>query len=152
MNMSLTWMPDEDATLKTYAEQGRSASEVMQALRGRSRSAILGRADRLRIKFHGYGASNRQKLPSRIKKPKPEKRISIFKPDPQIPEIDDSHLPSISLAVASPQHCRWVIGSPKFYRTCANTAARDCPYCVYHARIAFANIKPVQTFSAGVPK
>lgn len=52
------WTEEEDRILADMAREGASGSEVGLRL-GRSRNAIMGRAHRLGIRFHGPGSGNK---------------------------------------------------------------------------------------------
>jgi GcrA cell cycle regulator len=87
--LGVSWSEADDNTLRTFASDGKSATKVADLL-GRSRSAVLGRASRLKVKF---GASNTRPVKSMKGIPKRAKP-SV----PVIPPVDQK--PKASRVVA----------------------------------------------------
>jgi hypothetical protein len=131
----MKWLLAEDEILIAYCKAGKSQSDAWhEHFTTRTYSSVVGRCDRLGLKFVGR-RDGRKNLVSaaHIQKPK------TIKP---LPIIDDSHLPSINLAEARDEHCRWIIGDARAKRTCASFAVRGCSYCALHAQMVFATVKP----------
>jgi GcrA cell cycle regulator len=71
---SVAWTSDEDAIIRSAAQGGLSAAQASAKLAGRTRSAVIGRAHRLKIAFGG----GTRKPPKRSAPPK--ERAAVAKP------------------------------------------------------------------------
>jgi len=88
------WSERETATLVKLWREGLSASEIAAQLPGRTRSAVIGRAYRLKLPHRGQQPLTAQRARvmkrARLKavaiKPKPERQRNRFKPRVAPPE------------------------------------------------------------------
>lgn len=147
-----TWTDERVTTLKTMWADGHSATQISAVLGSVTRSAVLGKVDRLELPARitvSYRVKNNTIKPARNPKPK----IKIERK-----RAEDNTLPPI--AVAAPEvfttehfvtlmdlenfHCRfpcWEDGVPFDQQFFCGSPTADLaesrPYCSFHSRIAF---------------
>ncbi len=123
MNGTL-WTKKRDAQLRQLREQGFSAAQIAVELGGVTRSAVIGRADRMGLRSTKRAtrskAVQKQKLPSQVK---PVTWGSVLtKP--------------MALLDLEPHHCRWPIGDAAPYTFCSVQKRDGSSYCQHHSRVA----------------
>lgn len=163
---SIHWNDQLDKFIVNGALSKFSIAEISKRLAAEhgihaSRNSIIGRLTRLKFKNPnpvGFREGNQNcnaPLVRKERKPKSEihdREISISKSSSSMPVMDDHRSGTISLAHARERDCRYPVGYPRELRICGQPIESGSSYCREHILRCFANIKPVQTFSAGVPK
>lgn len=154
------WTPERTNQLVELAAQGKSGSEIAEII-GTTRSAILGRANRLGIQLKGTRPkimddahirrrenfalrragkpTNTRKYVRKIKLNGPLTRAVIARVSQRETKIVSN---PVSLLMLESHHCRWVIGEPASFNTmyCGAVVAPDKPYCQGHCNIAYRGV------------
>lgn len=164
-----TWTDEQDAMLRDCIKEGLTARQVAQRINGtfktdRSRNAIIGRAQRLKLNFSGHdltpvaaakhadnvtmmrAAGGRRGTAKRVASKTPLPGRPKARPDPTtMPELEPlgplNEFPPDS--AAQPQFCRAIKGDPLFedWRCCARpVVGNGRPYCENH-QVKFYNPK-----------
>jgi len=141
------WSALEDEIMARMAGQGKSGSEIGEAL-GRPRNSVIGRCHRQGIKLRGKKCENKGGRP----------RKAIAQPIPLVAQIKPLAQPSAPIAVPQPRppaqpeaprmitlmhltrsSCRWPFGDPKKpdFRYCGLSQHGDSPYCEAHQALAY---------------
>jgi GcrA cell cycle regulator len=111
----MSWTEERILNLTTLWNEGKSASEIAQALGDVTRNAVIGKVHRLKLDGR----------PSPIKGPiRPrEKRVA----------------PQKAIAAFSDRACKWPIGDPRQadFHFCGGEAEPGLPYCGTHAAVAY---------------
>lgn len=124
------WTQKQDAILISL--YGKVSSHEVSEKIGRSRNAIIGRAQRLGLKF-----------PKKEPKPKPEPKPRVKRIVKQKPvkkrkvEVTMTEKPSmpIHLIDLKDNQCRQVIGDPKNGMFCGKVVKNGSSYCNHHHNI-----------------
>jgi GcrA cell cycle regulator len=154
----MLWTAEAVEVLKKLALEGRSASAIAAALGAASRSAVIGKANRIGIKLNGGpgGAAPGGAPPvmHRVQlaagphpKPSPGKRSSA--PDlsraPKrkaawsFAEAEVREMRRVGFEEIREFACRWPLGDPmsKDFAYCGLKAAEGHSYCAGHCRMAY---------------
>lgn len=161
MGAWIPWTDDQTADLKRLKAAGLSASQISDRFGGHfSRSAIIGKLDRLHIKGpeKAQGIKARIRKPRRLKNnptpfrspPKPVTRLIQFgghfdfiegheyEPMSQLSADDIPLAQCKQLFDLGPEDCRWPygdVGTPGFF-FCGAVKSSGKSYCPYHAAVA----------------
>lgn len=142
------WTDERVETLKKLWLDGLSASQIAKQLGGVTRNAVIGKVHRLGLS--GRAAPSHPSRPS-FKAPRPPRPMSIS-PRPRSLEPRIHHapaprpapyvdLPGTATVLTLGAHmCKWPIGDPSSddFSFCGRRAVDEGPYCVDHARVAYA--------------
>lgn len=154
-NVPRPWGEAEDATLAKLWAEGLSARQIANALgTGRSRNAVIGRIHRKGLQGRSKDQRDRPGAAMRIKarrkasmrfkaRRKAALRIARITAEPFTPTEELGPLgDGVSILALTDLTCRYPIGDPQEagFTFCGRTRDRDCPYCIGHARIAYAPI------------
>lgn len=137
----MLWTAEAIEVLKRLALEGRSASLIAAELGAASRSAVIGKANRIGIKLNGDG---RALAPSRgasgasayhaplvdVRRPKP---AWIFA------EAEVGEMPRVRFEEIGEFACRWPLGDPRNgdFAYCGLEPAKGRSYCAGHCRLAY---------------
>ncbi len=110
----MEWTEQRVATLTRLWEEGRSASQIAEALGDVSRNAVIGKAHRLGLKGRPSPIRRQASAP----RPRPAKKRQTNVGDRQ---------------------CHWPIGHPREpgFHFCGEPAEPERPYCAEHCAIAY---------------
>ena len=137
-----TWTPTDIAQLKLDWAAGKSGGTIAR-LTGRSRSAIMGKINRLGLDsrrtldaiYHtnlSVARAAKQKAARALREPpacKPRPQLKTFPlPTPEPPPANP-----IALIDLRSCHCRWIAGEPKDGLYCGRQVANGFPFCAHHA-------------------
>ena len=151
----MLWTEEAIEVLKTLALQGRSARAIAEALGAPSRSAVIGKANRVGIKLNGGGpagadrpraasvpraggergprtvSSRRALVPSLPREPR--------KPQWIFAEAEVGEMLRLGLEEIAEANCRWPLGDPlnEDFAYCGLPPARGRTYCAGHCRLAY---------------
>lgn len=147
------WTDERVEALKKLWQEGLTASQIAKQLGACSRNAVIGKAHRL-------GLSNRPKVSApRALRPAREPQAamprrplapprSVIRPEatPTVSALKEA--PGLATVLTLGVHmCKWPIGDPghEGFTFCGHRS-RSGPYCVEHARVAFASpARPART-------
>jgi len=150
------WTEQAVETLRRLALEGRSAAWIAAALGAPSRSAVIGKANRIGIKLNGGThsapigeAPSSQRLPAEISWGRAGSRARSRVPavsrerrrtDRWIfatAEVGDMR--RIGLAEIGEVECRWPLGDPaqEDFAYCGLPVVRGHAYCAGHCRLAY---------------
>jgi GcrA cell cycle regulator len=158
----MLWTAEAIEVLKELALEGRSASVIAAALGGASRSAVIGKANRIGIKLNGgrggynarrdaggyapsaiggYGpsaCSRRAKLRPALSLV-PERKAAWSFAEAEVGEMRRVGFEEIHQFV-----CRWPLGDPMSgdFAYCGLKSANGRSYCAGHCRMAYQPPKP----------
>ena len=149
-----TWTDDRVATLTKLWADGLSASQIANELGEVTRNAVIGKVHRLGLSGRAKSGNSTPRAKrattrssSYTKNNKANARasgsvrtnaVSITRPQP-VPDIVAPDPLKISLLELTDNTCKWPIGDPAtddFY-FCGTKGKEDCPYCEYHALLAY---------------
>jgi GcrA cell cycle regulator len=149
--MAMGWTDERVETLKKLWLDGLSASQIAKQLGGVTRNAVIGKVHRLGLS--GRAAPSHPSRPT-FKAPRPPRpiqapaaRVRALEPRahhaqlarPAAPFVE---LPGTATVLTLGAHmCKWPIGDPSSndFTFCGRRASDESsPYCVDHARIAYA--------------
>jgi GcrA cell cycle regulator len=158
----MLWTAEAIENLKRLALEGRSASVIAAALGAASRSAVIGKANRIGIKLNGDG---RASLPggtptgayraplAAILKPVPSmqtsapalSRDSRVKPGEErkaawtLAEAEVGEMRRVRFEEIREFACRWPLGDPRSgdFAYCGLKPAKGHSYCAGHCRMAY---------------
>lgn len=140
---ALLWTQERLDELQRLAGRDMSASEIAAALNARfeteiSRSAVIGKLDRLGIKMKGARTALTVR-PARPSRPRPAKPyLILLTPDEH---LDDLH----TLSSLPPGACKWPItGKGKDMRFCGQDGVPQRPYCRGHLQKAFLKKQEIE--------
>jgi GcrA cell cycle regulator len=135
------WTDDGVALLRQLWTEGATAAAIGQRLGGLSRSAVLGKIFRMRLRGEGDATSNNSALPeqtasapntpTRRRKQQPRQRIV---PPPPAPAG------RLTLLELTNESCRWPSGRSRRFFFCGVAEAdvqNGIPYCPRHMRRAY---------------
>src|SRR5579864_9459577 len=143
------WTEERVELLKKLWLDGLSASQIAKQLTGVTRNAVIGKVHRLGLS--GRAAPSHPSRPA-FKAPRPPRPISMpaprvrtalearphHAPAPRPPFVE---LPGTATVLTLGAHmCKWPIGDPSSndFTFCGRRAVDEAPYCVDHARVAYA--------------
>ena len=151
-----TWTAEQDALLRKFAADNKSAANAALAI-GRSRNAVLGRADRIGVTFQGPQSNQHRKTMAveragfkptwqngeRIKRPKTKKHRlrNLMPPKGWVPSPDDNLEPVEPLSGAKTLmelragECKFPHGTGPYLFCSAPTGDDEDSYCPFHDRI-----------------
>jgi len=152
----MLWTKEAIEVLRTLALQGHSARAIAEALGAPSRSAVIGKANRIGVKLNGGGpggaARPRQAsdAPSRsIRRPRradaPGRAlVSTFpreagRPNWIFAEAEVGDMLGVGFEDIAETNCRWPVGDPlnEDFVYCGLPPARGRSYCAGHCRMAY---------------
>jgi hypothetical protein len=160
--MNKDWTAEETKLVQELRQQGKSASEMMKELPGRTRDAILGKIDRLKKKDGGAALFLRKVKPGVKVVTPPRKRIRNRskpvlpppKPKPQRPAaMPDDAGPVGDLVDLKEDRCHWPFNDPRHRQLvagvidrsrffwCGEVTAPGLNYCPMHMEQAFRGDK-----------
>jgi GcrA cell cycle regulator len=101
---------------------------------GKTRNAVIGQANRLKLKIIGSTAKHRASSTRKI----PDYRTQTIRSEIVMPK---KVYERITVANVKDIHCRWPIGNPreKGFMFCGSEAVPGKPYCLEHCRICYVN-------------
>lgn len=159
--MWTAWTAEALEILRKLALEGRSASVIAAALGATSRSAVIGKANRVGIKLNGRKGSATVAAQARPAR----QRLGAI-PRPRIVSCERTLIPAVSREretetpwifaeaqvgemrrVGFPEirafECRWPLGDPTQddFVYCGLEAAKGRSYCAGHCRIAYRSPK-----------
>lgn len=142
------WTDERMQTLVTLWEAGQSAAVIAKALGGVSRSAVIGKAHRLRLgkRVTVKDLRNRQSLrttrahTARKAKLPPRSHWPVV-PVVSRPDVGGPVSRNKTLLDLEPHECRWPYGDEIPYVFCGHGVAPGLSYCPHHARIAAEPLK-----------
>jgi GcrA cell cycle regulator len=128
--MADAWSDTEIAELKKLWAEGQPASFITKKIKGKSRSAVLGKIHRMRL-----GVNPRMGIAPKPKKQKIE-TVSIK----AIKEIWP--MTGVSLLAATRTQCRWPFGHPgdADFMLCGDDCATGKVYCQRHVEVSRSNV------------
>ncbi|HEY3797596.1 MAG TPA: GcrA family cell cycle regulator [Caulobacteraceae bacterium] len=143
------WTDDRVETLKKLWLDGLSASQIAKQLGGVTRNAVIGKVHRLGLS--GRAAPSHPSRPA-FKAPRPPRPISMPVPRQRAVEARPAALPAVrttpfvelpgtaTVLTLGTHMCKWPIGDPSSddFTFCGRRAEEEGPYCVDHARQAYA--------------
>lgn len=161
------WDEENIAALKKYWQEGKPAGEIARLLPGTTRSGILGKIQRLRIKYPTMGLQNRE-IPKELQENKlkgPQKKFNPFQnADLEKRGQENSHRRTqrqILLDKAGPftetenklhmqdlekHHCRYPYGDKLPYTFCGQPKCEHSKaYCAYHRAITIVIPRKINT-------
>jgi len=140
--MSEVWWTEDRITELTHRwNKGETGSQIMRAMGATSRSAVVGKAYRLKLKPHlpNYKPPKRKRRkPARIMQGKIRLVVG------EQTEMLEDELPNFEHAKTffelAADECRWPGNGSGVYelKFCAAPVERGYSYCAGHCRIAFA--------------
>ncbi len=153
----MLWTEEAIEVLKTLALQGRSARAIAEALGAPSRSAVIGKANRVGIKLNGGSpagadrpraasvprdravcergpravSSRRAAVPALPREPR--------RPQWVFAEAEVGDMLRLGLEEIAEANCRWPLGDPlsEDFAYCGLPPARGRSYCAGHCRLAY---------------
>jgi len=139
-NVIRPWSALEDEIMARMAGQGKSGSEIGEAL-GRPRNSVIGRCTRQGIKLRGRKIANKGGRPRKaIAQPNPPAQpvAPIVSPQPR-PSAQPEPPRMITLMQLTRSSCRFPFGDPKKpdFRYCGLSQHGDSPYCEAHQALAY---------------
>lgn len=148
---AVTWTSDRIEHLTTLWKANQMSAAEIGAEMGISRSAVIGKANRLGLTDRRRGPSFGRSLTERAPRPRsavrrlprPMSRVALALAEVNEPtEIAFAALPEckpISLFELTDGKCRWPIGSvgDDDFGFCGHSSLRALPYCAAHARLAY---------------
>jgi GcrA cell cycle regulator len=144
------WTDERVETLKKLWLDGLSASQIAKQLGGVTRNAVIGKVHRLGLS--GRAAPSHPSRPA-FKQPRPPRPISMpaprqraaeprpAAPVPAVRQVPFVELPGTATVLTLGAHmCKWPIGDPSTddFTFCGRRATEERPYCIDHARVAYA--------------
>lgn len=153
----MRWTEEAVEVLKELALEGRSASVIAGALRGASRSAVIGKANRIGIKLNGgRGGGGRRDAgvyvssaiggpgPSLVPSPRTKLRPALFraperKAAPAFAATEVGEMRRLGIEEIHQFVCRWPLGDPTSgdFAYCGLECAGGRSYCAGHCRMAY---------------
>jgi GcrA cell cycle regulator len=134
MTLSPNWTPEEDARLRLLwgAVPALPCREIASQI-GRTKSAIIGRANRLDLaKRHQNDTPRARHVRPARHHPISPARLVVPKFEPPSP----SRRSGAMLLNLEPDQCRWPFGE-RDYVFCAAAVQPGRPYCKAHCRLAY---------------
>ena len=150
----MLWTAEAIEVLKRLALEGRSASVIAAALGAASRSAVIGKANRIGIKLSGGGrasapggtpeGAHRVQL-AVVPEPAANKQSSAPSREPgkkaawTPAEAEVEEMRRVRFAEIRELACRWPLGDPKSgdFAYCGLKPAKGQSYCAGHCRMAY---------------
>ena len=151
----MLWTEEAIEVLKTLALQGRSARAIAEALGAPSRSAVIGKANRVGIKLNGGGPAGADRpraasVPRAVGERGPRTVSSRRALVPSLPreprktqwifaEAEVGEMLRLGLEEIAEANCRWPLGDPlnEDFAYCGLPPARGRTYCAGHCRLAY---------------
>ena len=133
------WDEKDIALLRSLYGQGLSAREIAARLgNGYTRSAILGKAHRLKLPGRSAPTSDRQSQRRQNQLNKAPKKPPVFKVEPFVAAVVNE-TPTRKLETLEAGECRWPIGEPgtEAFGFCGCKAVMGLPYCESHRKRAY---------------
>ena len=137
----MLWTDEAVEVLRRLAGQGRSASAIAEALGAASRSAVIGKANRIGIRLNGDG---RALLPAAAPiphataeppiRPARERKAALTSAAIEVGEMRRVKFEDIRRFA-----CKWPLGDPRAedFAYCGLTAVEGRSYCAGHCRMAY---------------
>ncbi len=141
--MSYTrWTEERDEQLRELRERGFSAAQIAVKLGGVTRSAVIGRADRMGLRSTKRAAQPRPKVirQLRVRKtpfvmPAVRPPMPAVRPPMPAPAINQHSDAPVVLFDLEPHHCRWPVNDAP-YMFCGDTKRDGSSYCQRHFGVA----------------
>ena len=139
------WTDERVELLKKLWLEGLSASQIAKQLGGVTRNAVIGKVHRLGLS--GRATPSQPSRPT-FKTPRPPRPISHTTPRRLEPRPQPLPAPvyfveepgSATVLTLGAHMCKWPIGDPSSndFTFCGRRASEEGPYCIDHARVAYA--------------
>ena len=135
------WTEQTVETLKKFALEGRSAAWIATALGAPSRSAVIGKANRIGIKLAGAPRPQADPRPaSRAGDGRAARGSTLAGPGGRAPvPAEVGAMRRIGLVDLGEDECRWPLGDPEQddFAYCGLGVARGRAYCAGHCRLIY---------------
>lgn len=123
------WTEEEMALCKQLADEGLSASQIAAQLGTKSRNAIIGKMNRMKLVLRGT-------RPPRRRRERIVARTGKFIPPIEYvyeeEEVDIDRKDGIEFVDLNFKHCRWPYGTKNEYYYCGKERIPDSSYCGHH--------------------
>jgi GcrA cell cycle regulator len=175
----MLWTDEAIEALKSMALQGRSARAIAEALGAPSRSAVIGKANRIGVKLNGGSTGGERGFPPADGAPRPPRRprgaagsgrsvVSILPRELRKPiwifagaEVGD--MLRVGFEDIAESNCRWPLGDPlaEDFVYCGLPPARGRSYCAGHCRLAYqapkgaresGGARPMSALAGAIPE
>ena len=149
----MLWTEEAIEVLRTLALQGQSARTIAEALGAPSRSAVIGKANRIGIKLNGGGAAGaerpREASGAPIRRPRRpvaagRALVATLPREPRSPswifaQAEVGDMLRVGFEDVAETNCRWPVGDPlsEDFVYCGLPPARGRSYCAGHCRMAY---------------
>jgi GcrA cell cycle regulator len=146
----MPWTDDRVDTLKKLWHDGISASAIAQRIGDTTRNAVIGKVHRLGLAGRATQSRIRSAAPrapsifvarGRSKKTRALqlRGRTVYRQPANLPELAQPPGDTVTIATLTSDSCRWPAGDPKThgFHFCGRAARFNCPYCDYHAAIAY---------------
>jgi GcrA cell cycle regulator len=147
------WTEEAIETLKALAAEGRSARAIAEALGAPSRSAVIGKANRVGVKLNGScsGGADRPRVAPRAKTERGPRLVSS-RPDglPALrretrrrqwifAEAEVGDMLRLGLEEIGEANCKWPVGDPlgEEFAYCGLPSVKGRSYCAGHCRMSY---------------
>lgn len=145
MGRNTDWTDEERKQALDLWDDGKSATQISNAMPGRSRNAVLGLVHRAGIPQRTSSILRTPKA-IRIAKPKPEPLVTTIELDTDLVPLD----PPIFMLELEDAHCRWPYETNDIrgFRFCGRQKKAGMPYCECHCKKGIqpskAYVKPMK--------
>jgi GcrA cell cycle regulator len=154
----MLWTEEAVEVLKELALEGRSASVIAAALGSASRSAVIGKANRIGIKLNGGRGGYHARRdaggylesairvpvppPARARRAKLPSALSVARESTaawSFAEAEVGEMRRVGFEEIHELVCRWPLGDPMSgdFAYCGLTSANGRSYCAGHCRLAY---------------
>lgn len=147
------WTDERIESMKRMWEEGKSATQIAQALGGVTRSSVLGKLHRLKtVKRITPGARVPTKKKVKGERRRPAPNLAPHQPEPVgLPAeflevgVDVTHLVgSVKITELRHDSCRFPLGDPQSpdFAFCGKDRVPGRPYCLDHCHRAYTGFRP----------
>jgi GcrA cell cycle regulator len=146
----MPWTDERVDTLKKLWHDGVSASAIARSIGETTRNAVIGKVHRLGLAGRATTSRIRSEHPRAssifVARGRSKKRRALpltaripHRHSAMLPELAPQPANTVTIATLTADSCRWPIGDPKThgFHFCGRPARFNCPYCDYHAAIAY---------------
>ena len=136
------WTEERLNELRLRWINGQTASEICRAMHATSRSAVLGKAFRLKLPTRISKFSTAARQSNKARKRRIRHRKAVERRGEHIKMVEEKPLPGFvnpkSLIELKESDCRWPGPGPVEQRQfCAAPVLNGYPYCAGHCRLAY---------------
>ena len=128
------WNPVVDALARKMWEDDLPASKIANAI-GRSRSAVIARANRQNWGNRKVGVSRKPKFSAMQGRPRTTSWPKPLRRPPPAPAIFDQT--KVEFSQATSQQCKFILNSSAPWFACGAAIMPSLPYCEYHCQICY---------------